>query len=166
MTKDKDEWGNISLPNLSDKILLNKNWNKSAATSNQWKTNPPVDKEKLKTYKLGKKENDSTRLKKSLNKLGKKRPNHAEKLTGRKRPEYSKLMKGKQAGELNPMSKTYIITEPGGKTYEIKSLKTFAENLGKPVVTAREMAMGKYSGNTCKKGAWANWIIIEKFDNK
>jgi hypothetical protein len=162
MIDEKDEWGNIQLPNLSDEILLNKNWNKSAATSKQWQTNPPVDKEKLKTYKLGKKENDTTKLKKSVSKIGKKRPGHAEKLTGRKRPEFAKLMKGKQAGELNPMSKTYIITEPNGKTYEITSLKTFAENLGKPVVTAREMAMGKYPGNTSKRGAWANWIIIQK----
>lgn len=162
MTNDKDEWGNISLPNLSDDILLTKNWNKSAATSTQWKNKPPVDKEKLKTYKLGKKENDTTRLKKSLSKLGKKRPEHSECLTGRKRPEYAEKMKGKQAGALNPMSKTYIITEPNGKTYEIKSLKTFAENLDKPVVTAREMAMGKYPNNTAVRGAWAGWKIVEK----
>ena len=162
MIDEKDEWGNISLPNLSDEVLLTKNWNKSAATTKQWVINPPVDKEKLKTYKLGKKENQSTRLKKSLSKLGKKRPDHAEKLSGRKRPEFAKTMKGKQSGALNSMSKTYIITEPDGKTYEIKSLKTFAEGLGKPVVSAREMATGKSPGNTSKKGAWAGWKIIEK----
>jgi hypothetical protein len=162
MINEKDEWGNISLPNLSDEILLNKNWNKSAATAQQWKINPPVDKEKLKTYKLGKKESDTTKLKKSVSKIGKKRPDHSEKLTGRKRPEYAKLMKGKQAGAFNPMSKTYIVTEPNGKTYEITSLKTFAESLSKPVVTAREMATGKYSDNTSHRGAWAGWKIVEK----
>lgn len=162
MINEKDEWGNISLPNLSDEILLNKNWNKSAATSKQWATNPPVDKEKLKTYKLGKKENESTKLKKSLSKIGKKQPEHSAKLLGRKRPDFAEKMKGLQIGEKNGNSKTYSITEPNGDQYEIKSLKTFAEKLGKPVITAREMAMGKYPNNTSKRGAWANWIIVEK----
>ena len=31
MTDKKDEWGNISLPGLSDEELFNKNWNKVAA---------------------------------------------------------------------------------------------------------------------------------------
>jgi hypothetical protein len=112
--------------------------------------------------KKGKKDSSETKERKSKGQTGRKKPDHAAKLSGRKRPEFSKKMKGVQTGELNGNSKTYIITEPGGEQYEIKSLKSFAESLGKPVVTAREMAMGKYPGNTSKRGAWANWIIVEK----
>jgi hypothetical protein len=112
--------------------------------------------------KRGKKDSPEIKQRKSKGQLGRKKPEFAKKMTGRKRPEFAEKMKGKQKGELNPMSKVYIITEPDGTTYEIKSLKSFAENLNKPVVTAREMATGKSVGNTSKKGAWANWIIIEK----
>lgn len=112
--------------------------------------------------KKGKKDSDEIRKKKSESKIGRKKPEHAAILSGRKRPDYAKKMKGRQAGALNPSSKAYIITEPNGKKYEIKSLKTFAENLGKPVVTAREMATGKYPNNTAIRGAWAGWKIIEK----
>lgn len=109
--------------------------------------------------KKGKKDSLETRAKKSAGKTGKAKPEHAEKLKGRKRPEYAKLMKGKQVGEKNGNSKTYVVTEPCGKSYEVTSLKNFAKSLNKPLVTAREMAAGKYPDNKSKTGAWAGWTI-------
>ena len=126
------------------------------------KSEATIARERANRLKKGRKDSDEAKHKKSIAHTGKKRPEHSAKLSGRRKPDFSKLMKGKQTGALNAMSKTYIITEPNGKTYEIKSLKTFAESLGKPVVTAREMAMGKYPGNISKRGAWAGWKIIEK----
>lgn len=112
--------------------------------------------------KKGKKDSDEIRKRKSQGQTGRKKPEHAAILLGRKRPEFAKKMKGKQKGALNGNSKTYIVTEPNGKTYEIRSLKTFAESLQKPVITAREMAMGKYPNNIAIRGAWAEWKIVEK----
>lgn len=113
-------------------------------------------------YKAGKKDSPELRKKKSVGQTGRIKPEFAKKMTGRKRPEFANMMKGKQIGELNGNSKTYIVTEPCGKTYEVIGLKNFSEKLNKPVVTAREMAMGKYPGNTSKRGAWSGWKIIEK----
>lgn len=44
MTKDKDEWGNIELPGLSDEELYSKNWNmvrdsENLVCSDEWKEN-------------------------------------------------------------------------------------------------------------------------------
>jgi hypothetical protein len=36
MTKEKDEWGNIELPGLSDSELYNKNWNLVAAAQERY----------------------------------------------------------------------------------------------------------------------------------
>jgi hypothetical protein len=52
MTINKDEWGNISLPGLSDEKLLNTNWNKVAAAKENWidpkkKTNLLAGRKKL-----------------------------------------------------------------------------------------------------------------------
>jgi len=109
--------------------------------------------------KTGIKESDATRRKKSQAHMGKKRPDHAEKMRGRKRPDFALKMRGKLMGDKNPRAKTYQIIEPNGQIYSITSLKNFAEGLGKPVISAREMASGRYPNHTAQRGAWQGWTI-------
>ena len=65
LTKDKDEWGNIELPGLSDEELLTKNWNVVAAAQERsknttWRENQAKvnAQKKGKSYVLDLKKND------------------------------------------------------------------------------------------------------------
>lgn len=141
----------------------NLDWNEPVVPDALKKSDASVARSRAnRIYKAGKKDSLKVRINKSEGQRGRIKPDHAEKLKGRKRPEFAKLMKGKQVGEKNGNSKTYIVTEPNGEEYEITSLKNFAERMKKPLVSAREMAMGKYPNNMCIKGAWAGWKIIKK----
>ena len=114
---------------------------------------------KFRYDKTGIKETPETVKKKADSHRGKKRPRQAQLLKGRKRPEFAKIMKGKLVGEKNPQAKEYIITDPLGNVYHIKSLSTFCKEMKLPLPTARDISYGKYIP---KRGKMVGWTIKHK----
>lgn len=76
MNNDKDEWGNISLPGITDEELHNKKWAQVVALKGRKR---PEQSEQMK-------ENNPMKGKVSPNK-GKQMPQISEKLKGKKKPE-------------------------------------------------------------------------------
>lgn len=97
MSNDKDqEWGNISLPGLSDEELFNTNWNRMAVI------NQLADMKRGQTKETNEgMARQSIKIKQALS--GRSKETHesirrqADKIRGRKNPKLSK------PGELNPM---------------------------------------------------------------
>lgn len=114
---------------------------------------------KFRYDKTGIKESAETIKKKADGHRGKKRPRQSQLLSGRKRPEFAKIMKGKLIGEKNPQAKEYIVTDPHGNVYYIKSLSTFCKEMQLPLPTARDISYGKYIP---KRGKMVGWTIKHK----